>query len=239
MAIELIQTGLQIRTEACILLPADLGLTMLSIQHLIPSAGLEYGLYLKGRWVPERLTVEVEPGQFYFPKQIASSAHITFEEDPPGPEWNVVFHRHPTGVRGFSGTDRESVNKEFLASLLFIPPWDFPAAVVNVPIARGSKLQVQAAIDVTTPVAAGLAETVKAKFSAYKPPAPPKTQITGSKLAPPLSPITEVRAQGGKTNGTVTAVPHADGFRPVRHTRQDLFTTPEESQPSDTNVTYP
>ena len=144
----LVNTGLSIHRQPKIVFPAELGRTMLSIVDLLPDAGLEYGLYLKGEWRPEQAAVVVDPAAYYFPAQQVSGASIQFLEEPPGPEWNVVIHRHPSGCRRFSSTDQNSINEEFLASLLFIPAWDFPDAVVNVPLAPGSKLQVRAEVEV-------------------------------------------------------------------------------------------
>ena len=144
----LINTGLSIHTHATIVMPADIARVMVGIVGLLPDPNLEFGLYLKGRWDPTTATVEVAPGEYVFPGQEVTPASIRFTEEPPGPEWNVVIHRHPYGYRTFSGTDRASINEEFLASILFIPAWDFPEAVINIPIAPGSKFQVKAKVEV-------------------------------------------------------------------------------------------
>ena len=57
-----------------------------------------------------------------------------------------MIHRHPQSCRTFSSTDRNSINEEFLASILYIPVWEFPEAVVNIPIAPGAKFQTKAKI---------------------------------------------------------------------------------------------
>jgi hypothetical protein len=170
MAADLINTGLNIVEKPSVILPAEIGRLMLSIQQLIPNSGLEYGVFLKGVWNPNKVCVEVDKDAYYFPKQTASSGHIQFHEDGPGPEYNVVIHRHPSGVRGFSGTDKNSINQEFLASILFIPPWDFPAAVVNIPIARGTKLHQEATIKITGSAfeaSPELRAAVKERFTEY------------------------------------------------------------------------
>lgn len=146
---QLLNTGLRIHEHATIVLPADIARMMVGVVDLLPNPDLEYGFYLKGRWVPESATVEVAPGEYIFPRQETTPASIRFTEEPPGPEWNVVIHRHPQGCRSFSSTDRASINEEFLASILFIPQWEFPDAVVNIPIAPGSKFQTRARVRVT------------------------------------------------------------------------------------------
>lgn len=140
----LISTGLKIHTRATINMPPDIGRTMLAILDLIPDTGLEYGMYLKGTWNADKCCVDIVPGEIYFPKQEVTGVTIKFTEDPPDPSWNVVIHRHPSSCRKFSSTDVNSINEEFLASLLFIPPWEFPDAIVNVPLAPGVKLQIPA-----------------------------------------------------------------------------------------------
>lgn len=144
----LVTTGMKIHRGATIVLPADIGRTMVGIAGILPNPQLEFGLYLQGDWDPATATVRVRPEQFYFPQQKVTAVSIQFLEEPPGPEWNVVIHRHPSGVRTFSSTDKNSINEEFLASILFIPMWDFPDAVVNIPIAAGSKFQTSANVKV-------------------------------------------------------------------------------------------
>ena len=142
----LIGTGLKIHTAVKVIIPAEIGRVMLGIAGTLPSPQLEYGLYLQGVWDPQEATVTVKPDQFYFPQQETTAVSIRFLEEPPGPEWNVVIHRHPQSCRTFSSTDRNSINEEFLASILYIPVWEFPEAVVNIPIAPGAKFQTKAKI---------------------------------------------------------------------------------------------
>ena len=142
----LIGTGLKIHTAVKVIIPAEIGRVMLGIAGTLPNPQLEYGLYLQGVWDPQEATVTVKPDQFYFPQQETTAVSIRFLEEPPGPEWNVVIHRHPQSCRTFSSTDRNSINEEFLASILYIPVWEFPEAVVNIPIAPGAKFQTEAKI---------------------------------------------------------------------------------------------
>lgn len=144
----LLDTGLKIHRGATVVIPADIGRTMVGIAGILPNAGLEFGLYLKGVWDPAKATVTVQPNEFYFPEQEVTSVSIRFLEDPPSPEWNVVIHRHPQSCRTFSQTDKDSINEEFLASILFIPMWEFPEAVVNIPLGPGSKFQTPARVKI-------------------------------------------------------------------------------------------
>lgn len=137
----LIGTGLQIHTKATVIIPAEIGRIMLGLVTAIPDPGLEYGLYLQGEWDPVNCVVRVKSDQYYFPEQETSAVSIRFLEEPPGPEWNVVVHRHPQSCRRFSSTDVNSINEEFLASVLYIPFWEFSDAVVNIPLAPGAKFQ--------------------------------------------------------------------------------------------------
>ena len=164
-----IDTGLKILTDIKVVVPVEIGMVMNSILNEIPNPGLEYGLYLKGRWEPETGTVHVGT-EYYIPKQTVTGVTIEFDEGPPDESWNVAIHRHPSGCRKFSGTDERSINTEFLASLLFLPPWDFPAAVVNVPLASGVKLQVPATIKIPQPFAADkvLSKNVKRRIQQRK-----------------------------------------------------------------------
>jgi hypothetical protein len=165
--LSLINTGLIITDKANIIIPASVGRTMLAILGLLENQGLEYGLYLKGAWDPKTLTVTIEEDTFFLPQQTVTSSTIEFSEEPPAVEWNVVIHRHPSGVNSFSGTDKNSINMEFLASIIFMPPWGFPDAIVNIPFAPGVKLQVDARITVEGsmfPEADALRERVREKI---------------------------------------------------------------------------
>ena len=215
-----ILTGLAIHEHATIDLPADIGRTMLGIMSYIPSAGLEYGIYLKGTWDAATATVRVMPGEVFFPKQIVTGASIVFLEEPPAPEWNVVAHRHPHGCTAFSSTDKNSINEEFLASLLFIPPWNFPDAVVNIPLAPGSKMQVKARVVPSgdlIELSPELAERVRTQLST-----PPRSQqvqkvssqsiIQGSlTLSPSVNAI-----NGVPTNGSAIPLPSRNILNRVR-----------------------
>lgn len=177
-----IDTGLKILTDIKVVVPVEIGMVMNSILNEIPNPGLEYGLYLKGRWEPETGTVHVGT-EYYIPKQTVTNVTIEFDEGPPHESWNVAIHRHPSGCRKFSGTDERSINTEFLASLLFLPPWDFPAAVVNVPLATGVKLQVPATIEIPQPFAADkvLSKNIKRRIHQRK--VTPVTSYAHDKLA--------------------------------------------------------
>ena len=145
----LFSTGLAIHRAPRVQLPISVVLLMQNILPSLSDPSLEYGVYLKGAWNPETATVVVSD-EYHIPEQEVTASTIRFVEEPPGPEWNVVIHRHPPGCRKFSGVDKSSINEEFLASILFLPPWEFPDAVVNVPLAAGSKLQVEAAVSIAS-----------------------------------------------------------------------------------------
>lgn len=142
----LIGTGLQIHRGATVIIPAEIGRIMLGLVSAIPEPQLEYGMYLQGTWDPANCTVRIDPEKYYFPAQETSAVSIRFLEEPPGPEWNVVIHRHPQSCKRFSSTDQNSINEEFLASVLYIPFWEFPDAVINIPLAPGSKFQTAARV---------------------------------------------------------------------------------------------
>jgi hypothetical protein len=147
----LIGTGLAIHRSPVIIVPSEIEDIMMDISKVIPNAGLEYGVYLKGKWDEKTATVTLSK-EWYFPAQIVTAVTIEFTEEPPSPEWNVVIHRHPNSCRTFSSTDQSSINEEFLASLLYIPPKEFPEAIINIPLAPGSKLQVKAKIEISRPI---------------------------------------------------------------------------------------
>ena len=164
-------TGLAIHTAARVVVPTKIREKLLGILSHIPTPGLEYGVYLQGVWDPKTATVTIDPDKMYFPRQVVTNASITFDEEPPSPEWNVVAHRHPPGCRTFSATDKNSINEEFLASILFIPPRDFPDAVINIPLALGSKMQVRAQViteEEEIKLSDSFIKTIKENISVYQ-----------------------------------------------------------------------
>jgi hypothetical protein len=187
----LLDTGLRFHTRARVHVQAAITWIMLAVRDQLPDPGLEYGLYLKGAWDPEECEVRVSPTDWIFPRQVTTATSIKFLEQPPDETWNVVIHRHPAGCRSFSGVDRESINKEFLASILYLPEWDYPQAVVNVPLAPGSKIQLEATVVPGNPAfeVAGLAALVARNLRRPEPPAPRADEgllllRTGGSLAP-------------------------------------------------------
>jgi hypothetical protein len=142
-------TGLKIYKSGSILLPAEITRALMSILEAMQNKNLEYGIYLKGKLDVNNLSVIIDSSEYYIPKQKVTAATIEFLEEPPSFDWNVVVHRHPHSCRVFSGVDDNSINTEFLASILFIPPWEYPQAIINVPLIAGTKLQIPASVTVT------------------------------------------------------------------------------------------
>jgi hypothetical protein len=112
----------------------------------------EYGVYLKGTLDKDDMVFAILPGEenMYLPSQKVTAASLQFTEDPPHKSFNAVVHRHPAGMSGFSGTDRESINQDYDMSMLFIPPRAFPAAVVNLDMTETTRFQVEANVRVVT-----------------------------------------------------------------------------------------
>lgn len=86
---------------------------------------------------------------YIIPEQIVTSAHFTNKEDINFNKFNSCIHRHPQGVTKFSGTDEQWLNDNVEVSVLFIPASKtnknvFPHAIVNLPLANGKKIQVEA-----------------------------------------------------------------------------------------------
>jgi hypothetical protein len=184
---QLIDTGLVISKRPGIVVPASIGRKMYSIYNLLARQGDEFGLYLRGSWEPARAggpAVVVDPEAFYFPLQDVGPAHIVFLEEPPDPGWNVVIHRHPAGCRSFSGVDDGSINREFLASLLYLPPWEFPDAVINIPVAPGVKVQVKAEVAVEGDMLEEMGSLREPTKSRINPPKPPPEEAGAAAKVP-------------------------------------------------------
>lgn len=107
----------------------------------------EFSIFLKGYLDEDYLVVKED---FYIPQQEVSHASVDYKEPPPE-GFNGVLHRHPTGLKSFSSTDEKYINQNFDFSILYIPPDDFPDAIINIKISENVKLQVGADVDILYP----------------------------------------------------------------------------------------
>jgi len=79
----------------------------------------EFSLLLKGRWTERGFQIAKE---YYIPQQEVTFSSVDYKEDLSllSTEWNTIYHSHPfsTGTPSFSVADRESINCNFICSLL-------------------------------------------------------------------------------------------------------------------------
>jgi hypothetical protein len=141
----LINTGLKTHKTTRLVIPSTVGMALVAIFENMPNKKMEFGVYLKGHWDAETATVTVEEN-IYLPKQSVTPVHIQFLEEPPDYDWNVVVHRHPPGFERFSQIDKNELNDEFLASAIFLLPWSWPDAIINIPLQSGVKYQARASV---------------------------------------------------------------------------------------------
>lgn len=66
---------------------------------------------------------------FYIPKQKVTTGSIDYLPDTY--KHNVCIHRHPNGCNGFSSTDRDFINQNFEASLLYTKSEGFINGIYN------------------------------------------------------------------------------------------------------------
>jgi len=109
--------------------------------------GLEYGILCKARYMGDGIW---ELGEEYvIPKQEVTSGSIKFLEVPDG--FNAVIHKHPKGVKSFSGTDWEFINSDFDVSVLYVDG-DVGAASIRIPIGDGYVLLETRAVQIAPAV---------------------------------------------------------------------------------------
>jgi len=79
----------------------------------------EFSLLLTGGWTESGFQIAKE---YYIPQQEVTHASVDYKEDLSllSTEWNTIYHSHPfsTGTPSFSVADRESINCNFICSLL-------------------------------------------------------------------------------------------------------------------------
>jgi len=101
-----------------ILIPEDLELICKSIQSQVGSD--EFSILTRGNWTKNGFQLEKE---FIIPKQEVGSCNVDFEEDIgkfKKEGFNTIIHSHPfTNDATFSGSDDETINKNFMCSVLF------------------------------------------------------------------------------------------------------------------------
>ena len=116
-------------------------LLMNSLWKALNCTNDEFLVYFKGEWKDGDLVLQED--EWYFPEQQASPGSVVATENIPSDDWNVAIHRHPDGVTMFSGTDDQDINQKFEASMLFIPPFSFPAAIVNLLLDKENNVYLQ------------------------------------------------------------------------------------------------
>jgi len=118
--------------------PQSLVDVMRSIDNTV-AGSVEFSIYVKAD------TSDIEciriSEDFYIPKQLVSGASVDYNEPPMG-GFNAVIHKHPKGVRSFSGTDDDYINQNFTVSILWCDG-EFVDATVNYDAGAGIKLQLE------------------------------------------------------------------------------------------------
>ena len=99
----------------------------------------EFAIFLEGAWQGTRLVVR----DWYVPLQECGVASVTVLEDPPA-RYTGALHRHPPGAARFSALDEACFNGNLAFSVLYLPPRDFPAGEVYLPLAAGARVAVPA-----------------------------------------------------------------------------------------------
>lgn len=147
---------------------------------------LEVGMYLKGECIDNTLIVSEE---FYIPKQVVTGSTIVFDKhDTEGNNWNGVIHRHPSGIKNFSGVDRESINQNHMFSLLYVDN-EISKGIVNLNLNIGGRVQLEVDVEIDYPRVV-LPEGWKDKIEEH-------VHIIPRKLEKDLSPHDDLDYRGG------------------------------------------
>ena len=100
-----------------VLVHVNITRTMNQINKSIANPGDEYGLHLKCTRIDDHTVVVHQ--DYFVPDQNVTTATFVTNEGRPDDTYNAVIHRHPAGCLSFSGTDDETLNPNFLCSLLY------------------------------------------------------------------------------------------------------------------------
>jgi len=103
---------------------------------------VEFSIYVKAD-VSDIECIRISE-DYYVPKQVVSHGSVDYNEVPIE-GFNAVIHKHPRGVRTFSGTDDEYINANFRVSMLWCSG-EFVDAIVNYDVGAGIKLQLEGCV---------------------------------------------------------------------------------------------
>ena len=140
----------QIPTKAQINFPLSLLLVLKWISD-IKNDGNEFAVLYDVQRVDNGLipTFEVIPqSPVFIPEQKVSVAAVEFTNPSEIVQYNGVVHRHPDTCRRFSSTDELYLNSLFSVSIVFIPPYQVPDAIVNLSVGNNAKIQVPAEVKI-------------------------------------------------------------------------------------------
>jgi hypothetical protein len=100
---------------------------MMTVSDLFPE--YEFSVQFKGKINPETKSLDVDWDDWFIPKQTVTVTSVDDMADSG--EYNIIVHKHPEGFKVFSHTDKEWVNQNCMASLLWCDG-QFVDGIVNV-----------------------------------------------------------------------------------------------------------
>ena len=95
----------------------------------------EFSIFCKSNYNSHTKVLEIEP-VYYIPEQEVSGSAVEYKEDAPE-GFDVVIHKHPSGVKSFSGTDENYINGNFDVSLLWLESDEFIKGQVRIQTTYG------------------------------------------------------------------------------------------------------
>ena len=117
----LVSDGMNVVTKIIINIPEKIEDIMKEINSNKELGSVEFSILCKSKKEVkiqgDSLLVYLED-DFFIPEQEVSSASIEYLED--NVKYDTVIHKHPSGCRAFSATDKEFINSNFMYSLLFV-----------------------------------------------------------------------------------------------------------------------
>lgn len=129
------KSDLKIIKSGDIYIPLDILNILISINHEFKNE--EFSIAVK---VCGDNPYYLDPDNYMIPEQEVSAGSVDYKE--PIPQGYAVIHKHPSGCRSFSGTDDDFLNGSVFMSILYIPPFEFPASVINYTLNDDTKIQI-------------------------------------------------------------------------------------------------
>jgi len=143
--VEVFTSPLKVMSTPVISCPPSVLSICNAIQGRLP--GMEFSILLKGQWTPSGFIIATD--EHAIPKQDVTQSAVDYDHEDVSrlvaEGYNCVLHSHPMNLRTFSSSDEQTINSNFVASVLYCQG-ELCDARVCIPVVTGLKLRLKAEV---------------------------------------------------------------------------------------------